>query len=79
MQGVAEWLARALECYGAERSLGHIQSESNDPFFLPNRTVHIEVHSAGNAFLVGVRGSTPSDAQAILERANALVAHRTMH
>jgi len=77
----AEWLDRALECHSARRVLGQIPESAipNDPFWLPGRTVDIEVAVGRDGFHVNVRGKNVADAEEILARANRYVevhAHR---
>ena len=74
----AEWLDRALECHSARRVLGRIPStkEPNDPFWLPQRTVDIEVSATRSTFNVFVRGGSIKDAEEILARANAFLEAR---
>jgi hypothetical protein len=77
IQGVTvEWLDRALECHSARRELGKIPDNvaRNDPFWLPGRTVDIDVQSTGHGYRVAIRGDTPNDAQEVLIRANAFAA-----
>jgi hypothetical protein len=66
-----EWLDRALECHSAKETLGHAPAPSNDPFWLPDSLVDIEVRSAKDGFLVDVIGYSSADAKQILDRANA--------
>lgn len=75
MQGfTAEWLDRALECHSARRVLGKIPpGDPNDPFWLPGKTVDIDVVSTGAAFAATVRTLEPSDAQEIVNRTRAFV------
>jgi hypothetical protein len=77
----AEWLDRALECHSARRVLGQIPATTlpDDPFWLPDRMVRIEVAATHAGFQVFVRGQSIKDAEEILARANAFVearAHR---
>ena len=71
----AEWLDRALECHSARRVLGKIPPDEipNDPFWLPGKTVDIDVVSTGREFAATVRSFEVSDAQEILNRAKAFV------
>ncbi len=76
MKGVtAGWLDRALECHSARRVLGRIPPDQipNDPFWLPGRTVDIDVVATGPEFAATIRSLEVSDAQEILERAKAFV------
>jgi hypothetical protein len=76
MKGVtAAWLDRALECHSARRVLGRIPPDQipNDPFWLPGRTVDIDVVATGPEFAATIRSLEVSDAQEILERAKAFV------
>jgi len=71
----AEWLDRALECHSARRVLGKIPESwlPDDPFWLPGKTVDIEVAVDRAEFAVNVRGKNVNDAEAILSRANHYV------
>jgi hypothetical protein len=76
LQGfTAEWLDRALECHSARRVLGKIPPGDipNDPFWLPGKTVDIDVVSTGGQFAATVRTLEPSDAQEIINRTKAFV------
>ncbi len=66
---------RALECHSARRVLGKIPPDEipNDPFWLPGKTVDIDVVSTGREFAATVRSFEVSDAQEILNRAKAFV------
>jgi hypothetical protein len=66
-----EWLDRALECHGAKAMLGHVTPPANDPFFVPNAFVDVDVFSEKDGFEVQVVGYSPEDAKQILDRANA--------
>jgi hypothetical protein len=74
----AEWLARALECHGVERSLGRSSTLASavDPFVLPGSLVHITVDSSRDGFRVELVGATTADAREILSRAEAFFAPR---
>ncbi len=74
----AQWLDRALECHSARRLLGRIPATAllDDPFWLPDRTVRIEVAATHAGFQVFVRGQNIRDAEEILTRANAFVEAR---
>jgi hypothetical protein len=45
----------------------------NDPFWLPGKTVDIDVVSTGAAFAATVRTLEPSDAQQIVDRTRAFL------
>ena len=66
-----EWLDRALECHGARRVLGKTPEVPNDPFWLPDGMVDIDVQSDHDGFRVIARGHNASDAREILARAKA--------
>jgi hypothetical protein len=74
----AEWLDRALECHSARRTLGRLPSaeEAKDPFWLPGRTVDIDVQSTGKDFRVSVRSTDVADANKIVARAKAFTGQR---
>jgi hypothetical protein len=71
----AEWLDRALECHSARRALGKIPPGDipNDPFWLPGKTLDIDVVSTRGEFAATVRTLQPSDAQEIVNRTKAFV------
>jgi hypothetical protein len=78
----AEWLDRALECHSAHRLLGRDTSgalPAQDPFWLPGRTVAIEVSAGHDGFEVFVRGKNIRDSEEILARANAFVESMFTH
>jgi hypothetical protein len=66
-----EWLDRALECHGAKAMLGHVTPPANDPFFVPNAFVDVDVFSEKDGFEVQVIAYSPADAKQVLDRANA--------
>lgn len=66
-----EWLDRALECHGAKAMLGHVTPPANDPFFVPNAFVDVDVFSEKDGFEVQVVAYSPEDAKQVLDRANA--------
>jgi hypothetical protein len=72
-----EWLDRALECHGAKATLGSIPATVDDPFFLPNSTVDIDVNPAKDGFEVVITAFSVSDAKEVLNRANAFVQRKT--
>jgi hypothetical protein len=67
----AEWLDRALECHSAQNVLGRRPVAPDDPFWLPESTVDIDVRSAKDGFDVAVSGFSTADAQRIWARADA--------
>jgi hypothetical protein len=71
----AEWLDRALECHSARRVLGKIPPGDipDDPFWLPGKTVDIDVVSIRAGFAATVRTLEPSDAQEIVNRTKTFV------
>jgi len=70
----AEWLARALECHGAQQVMLHASGDplKSDPFFLPESMVQIDVASAGDGYRVTVSSTSSAEAREILDRAQAL-------
>lgn len=68
-----EWLDRALECHSAKSTLGGAASP-DDPFFLPDSNVDIDVRPAKDGFDVAVTAFYPADAQRVLDRALAFKA-----
>jgi hypothetical protein len=73
----AEWLDRVLECHGAKATLGHSQTASDDPFWLPDTTVDIDVRDAKDGFAIAITGFSSDDARQILARANAFARAKT--
>jgi hypothetical protein len=73
-----EWLNRALECHSARRVLGKIPPGDipNDPFWLPGKTVDIDVTSTRAEFAATVRTLDPLDAAEIVNRTKAFVQSR---
>jgi hypothetical protein len=71
----AEFLDRVLECHSARRVLGAIAASEipNDPFWLPGRTVDIDVISTGPEFAATIRSLDVTEAQEILDRAKAFI------
>lgn len=73
LKGVTpEWLDRALECHNARRTLGSVPEVRDDPFWIPDGTVEIDVTSAHDGFRVTARAHDASGAQQILTRAHGL-------
>jgi hypothetical protein len=68
-----EWLDRALECHSAKVILGRVQASANDPFFLPDSPVDIDVRPTKDSFDVAISAYSADDARKILERATAFV------
>jgi len=66
-----EWLDRALECHSARVVLGRVQASANDPFWLPDSSVDIDVRPAKDSFDVAVSAYSADDARKILDRATA--------
>jgi len=66
----AEWLDRALECHAAKAMLGHVQA-SDDPFWLPDASLDVDVRSAKDGFEISVAAFSPDDARRVLARATA--------
>jgi len=56
----ATWLDRALECHAARRLLGRIPESTlpNEPFWLPEKMVDIEVAATHAGFQVFIRGQS---------------------
>ncbi len=74
----AEWLARALECHGAQQVMLHASGgpTKSDPFFLPESMVEIDVASAADGYRVTVSSPSVAEANEILDRARALTRDR---
>jgi hypothetical protein len=67
----AEWLDSALECHSAKTTLGHAPAASNDPFWLPEASIDIDVRPAKDGLDIVVTGYSPDEARRILGRASA--------
>jgi hypothetical protein len=71
------WLDRALECHSARATLGHISTNSDDPFWLPGTSLDIDVHSAKDSFDILITGNSTEDATRVLARADAFAKARS--
>jgi len=71
----AQWLERTLECHQARRVLENTTSAGNeDPFWLEDGWVDIQVQLESAAFIAQLRGRTLHEAKLINSRAQAFVA-----
>jgi hypothetical protein len=70
----AEWLARMLECYGAQQSAAQAKGTPlrASPYWLAGASAQIDVTSSGDGFRIQVTSSSTVDAREILARAQAL-------
>jgi len=70
----AEWLARALECHGAQQLHAYATGAAAkaDPFWLPESVVQIAVASSRDEFRIEVTSDSSDQAREILARAQAL-------
>jgi hypothetical protein len=79
-EGVSsERMTRVLQCHGAQAFLGHIDPARypNDPYWLPDAWVDIDVKSQWGNFVATLRADTVSDNLRIMRRATAFAAtHR---
>jgi hypothetical protein len=67
--GVEE-LTRALQCHGARTLLGQLSSTPNDPYFLPDRWVSINVRPESGNFTITLSSDTVHDNIELYGRAN---------
>jgi hypothetical protein len=66
-----ELLERGLMCRSAQAMLGHVEPAANEPYFLPDAWVKIDVSSSHGAFLVTLAAEDPARAHELFERAKA--------
>jgi hypothetical protein len=66
-----ELLERGLMCRSAQAMLGHVQPAANEPYFLPDTWVKIDVKSAHGTFLVTLAAEDPARAHEVFDRAQA--------
>jgi hypothetical protein len=69
-----ELLTYALSCRSAQLVLGHAQAAENEPYFLPDGWVKVDVHSADGDFVVALEGEDLAESKEILARAQAFAA-----
>jgi hypothetical protein len=69
-------MTRVLQCYGAQGFLGHTRgaSTANDPFFLPDAWVDIDVKVENGNYVAVLTSDTSYNNLRILQRANAFAA-----
>ncbi|MGO9832897.1 MAG: hypothetical protein ACLP1X_01640 [Polyangiaceae bacterium] len=65
-----EQLTRALQCHGARTVLGQLSSTPNDPYFLPDRWVTIEVKPEGGNFAITLSSDSVHDNLQVFSRAH---------
>ncbi len=68
----AEELTRVLQCHGARVLLGQVNRDTvpNDPYWLPDAWVHIEVKPEDGNFAITVTADSIADNLAVIGRAN---------
>ncbi|HEV3192517.1 MAG TPA: hypothetical protein VGY54_18535 [Polyangiaceae bacterium] len=71
-----ERMTRILQCHGAQALLGHIDPSqvSNDPYWLPDAWVEIDVKSEAGNYVAFLTTDTVSDNLRIMRRATAFAA-----
>jgi hypothetical protein len=69
----AELLERGLSCRAAQLVLGHAEPAPNEPYFLPDGWVKVEVRSGGGSFVVSLSGEDWDRGHTIYARARAFV------
>ncbi len=72
-----ELLVRALACRSARLVLGRVQETPNEPYWLPDGWVKIDVRSDEGSFVVAASGEDLAEAKEILARAQAFAASAT--
>lgn len=70
----AELLERTLVCRSAQLTLGHAEPLANEPYFLPDGWVKVDVRSGGGSFIVRLSGEDDEHGREILRRARAYAA-----
>jgi hypothetical protein len=76
----AERLTRILQCHSAQVLLGQVDTSSfaDDPYYLPNAWLDIEVKPDSGNFEVVLRADTVAEGLSVLRRATAFAeSHRT--
>jgi hypothetical protein len=76
----AERMTRVLQCHSAQVLLGQVDTSrlADDPYYLPNAWLDIEVKPENGNFVVVLRADSIPDGLAVLHRATAFAeAHRT--
>ena len=75
----SELVTHALSCRSAELVLGHARPEAdaNEPYWLPDGWVKIDVRSEDGSFVVTLDGEDLPEAKEILARAQAFAAKAT--
>jgi hypothetical protein len=69
-----EYLTRVLQCRSARLVLGRVEAPPNEPYWLPDGWVKIDVRSDSGSFVVALDGEDLSEAKEILARAQAFAA-----
>jgi hypothetical protein len=69
-----ELIGRALMCRSARLVLGHADGGTNEPYWLPDGWVKIDVRSEDASFVVTLDGEDLPEAKEILARAQAFAA-----
>ncbi len=70
----AELMVRALSCRSARLALGRVERPPNEPYWLPDGWVKIDVRSDDGSFIVTLDGEDLPEAKEILARAQAFIA-----
>jgi hypothetical protein len=66
-----EYLTHVLQCRSARLVLGRVEGLPNEPYWLPDGWVKIDVRSEGGSFVVSLDGEDLAEAKDILARAQA--------
>jgi hypothetical protein len=76
----AEQMTRVLQCHGARVLLGQLNADSvrNDPYWLPDRWVNIEVTSENGNFAVTLMADSIRDNLEVLTHASAFASEHAL-
>ncbi len=69
-----ELITRVISCRSAQLVLGHAQPADDEPYWLPDGWVKIDVRSDDGSFVVALDGEDLPEAKEILARAQAFAA-----
>jgi hypothetical protein len=69
-----EYLTHVLQCRSARLVLGRVEGAPNEPYWLPDGWVKIDVRSESGSFVVALEGEDLPEAKDILSRAQAFAA-----
>jgi hypothetical protein len=67
----AELMMRTLSCRSARLVLGRVEGSPNEPYWLPDGWVKIDVRSDDGSFVVALEGEDLPEAKDVLARAQA--------